>query len=612
MIKISVIIPCFNEEKGLQKVLAEFPLPLLKLNRIKLDIIVVDNNSTDKTAQVAKAGGAEVIFETKQGKGNAIIAGLRAISPDTQYVVMLDGDNTYKSYEIMRMIEPLMSNFCDVVVGSRLGGKITKGSMRFSNRVGNWFFSFLVRVGYTANITDVLTGYFAWKYEVVNKLRECLNSTGFNIEMEMITKMAKMGYEIYSVPITYNERIGQSNLSMYKDGWTILKEYLRNLNWTPKMKCKKNIKIAYVSDAIYPYNKGGKEKRLFDITTRLAKKGYQVHIYCMKWWKSASMEIEENGVTLHAICPYIPLYSGNRRSIRQAIIFGFACLRLIKEKFDIIDVDHMPHFPVIFTALVCMLKRKPLISTWNEVWGRDYWLTYIGKKGNLAYIIERLSAYLSKKIISVSKLTTDKLIKEFSVSQIETIANGVDLELIKQTEPALEHSDIFFCGRLLSHKNVDALIKAVSILKAGAINLQCLIVGEGPEKDKLIKQSRKLGLNSQIKFRDFIEDQTALYSLIKATKLFVSPSTREGFGMAVLEANACGVPVLVIDHPDNAAKDMVEHGINGFVSPLDPVIIADTIKTYLLSKNSYNPKQHVLKYDWDNIICKIEKAYNLI
>ncbi len=130
------------------------------------------------------------------------------------------------------------------------------------------------------------------------------------------------------------------------------------------------MRIAFVSDAIYPYNKGGKEKRLYDISTRLAKLGHDVHIYCMKWWDTKENDRVEHGVHLHAISPLLDLYTGKRRSIRQGLLFGISCLKLIKENWDIIDVDHMPFFPVIFTKVVCVLKRKKMIASWHEVWGK--------------------------------------------------------------------------------------------------------------------------------------------------------------------------------------------------------------------------------------------------
>ena len=125
------------------------------------------------------------------------------------------------------------------------------------------------------------------------------------------------------------------------------------------------MKIAFVSDAIYPYNKGGKEKRIYEISTRLAKRGHNVHVYCMKWWKEKETHRIENGVHLHAISRYYPLYSGKRRSIKEAVMFAFACFKLIREDFDVIDVDHMPYFVLFSTKVVCIIKITKLISSWN-------------------------------------------------------------------------------------------------------------------------------------------------------------------------------------------------------------------------------------------------------
>ena len=145
---------------------------------------------------------------------------------------MLDGDDTYDGGEFIRMVEPLSADFCDVVIGSRLSGRIHGASMSNFNRLGNWIFTHLVRYIYHgANVTDVLTGYFAWKKEVIDKLHPHLVSDGFAIEMEMITKMARMGFQMSSVPISYMQRAGQSNLHPVKDGLRILKMFVRNLTW---------------------------------------------------------------------------------------------------------------------------------------------------------------------------------------------------------------------------------------------------------------------------------------------------------------------------------------------------------------------------------------------
>ncbi|MEK7643588.1 MAG: glycosyltransferase [Patescibacteria group bacterium] len=128
------------------------------------------------------------------------------------------------------------------------------------------------------------------------------------------------------------------------------------------------LKIALVSDAVYPFSKGGKEKRLFGIATRLVKEGYDVTIYCMQWWRG-SKTIEKDGIRYYAISPYYPLYVGSRRSIKQGILFALHCLKLLFRKFDVVDVDHIPHFVIFTMKLVCVLRRKKMIATWHEVWG---------------------------------------------------------------------------------------------------------------------------------------------------------------------------------------------------------------------------------------------------
>jgi glycosyltransferase involved in cell wall biosynthesis len=200
-----------------------------------MDVIVIDNNSNDGTAEIARSSGATVLSEPKVGKGNAVQLGFNSIPYDADYVVMIDGDTTYQPSEILRLIEPLESGFCSVVVGSRLAGKINDGAMSGFNRMGNWIFSLLVRCIYQANVTDVLTGYFAWTRGALVRLRPHLTSRDFGIEMDMVTKMAKLGETIYSVPITYTVRSGDSSLHPIVDGFRILRVCMQNMFWKPNV-----------------------------------------------------------------------------------------------------------------------------------------------------------------------------------------------------------------------------------------------------------------------------------------------------------------------------------------------------------------------------------------
>ncbi len=250
--KVTILIPCHNEEKGIGTVIDTVPLRFLKRIGFITEVIVINNNSTDRTAQIAEKRGVKVVVETAKGKGNAILTGFRSVSDDTAYVVMLDGDNTYKSKEIPRLIEPLMNDFCDVVIGSRLSGKMKKNSLRTRNRIVNWIYTFIVRHFYRANTTDVLSGFFAWRKEVIDQLIPHLDAEGFEIEMEMITKMTKLGFEMYSVPITYDSREGETKIEAIRDGLRILIVFVKNLTWSPHPKRQgvQNIFMGFLQKAL--------------------------------------------------------------------------------------------------------------------------------------------------------------------------------------------------------------------------------------------------------------------------------------------------------------------------------------------------------------------------
>jgi len=597
--KITVLIPCYNEADGVGFVINGIPRQSLRAAGYEIEVIVIDNNSTDKTAKIASARGARVIHEPKKGKGNAIKTGFNAVSADSDYVVMIDGDNTYKTAEILRLIEPLQSGFCDAVMGSRLAGKMNVNSMKTFNRLGNWFFSALVRNFFKANITDTLTGYFAWRYEVIAKMRPFLVSDGFSIEMEMIAKQAKLGFETYSVPITYAPRVGSSTLRPIADGFKIFAMFSRQLFWQTPTK-----KIAFVSDAVYPFNVGGKEKRLYEIAKRLVRDGRQIHIYTMKWW-DGEKELKRDGITYHAISRLRPLYVKERRSIKEGIIFSLACFKLFFKSFDIIDVDSMPFFPLFSMRLVCWLKRKKLYATWHEVWGQDYWREYLGAFGYLGYLIEKMATKIPNVIIANSEHTAKRL-KEFGAScEVKTVPLGVDLSRIYDAAKNPQASDVIYAGRLLSHKNVDLLIRAISKVKATRPDIKLTIIGDGPEKNSLEQLIHSQGLKENVRFINFLENQDDVYGYIKASKVLVLPSVREGFGLIVAEANACDIPVITTDNKNNAARELIIEGKNGYLSRVNTSHLARQIIRVLEENSTLRPLKTLQKdfrsFKWDRV-----------
>jgi len=370
------------------------------------------------------------------------------------------------------------------------------------------------------------------------------------------------------------------------------------------------MKLAIVSDAIWPYHNGGKEMRIHELTTRLVASGFDVHVYTMKWWDGPQTTRAENGVTLHAIMKKMPLYEGERRSIKQGIRFGLACFTLLASTFDVADVDHMPYFPLFSMKLVCLVKRRPMVATWHEVWGYQYWMRYLGKAGLLAATLERLTVLLPNHIVAVSPMTAERLMTMLHAPRpVTLVENGIDYETIARTAPAAQASDIVFVGRLLKHKGVDDLLRAVAIMKQTRPDVTCLIISDGPERANLERLSRNLKLTKNVTFTGFVARDSDKLALMKAAKIFALPSVREGFSIVALEALACGLPVVTTDHPENAARRLVSPATGALVAAHDPQALADALSAQLARKRGDAAQLAARKFDWDRSVTRLLKVY---
>jgi len=366
-------------------------------------------------------------------------------------------------------------------------------------------------------------------------------------------------------------------------------------------------RIAFVSDSIYPFNPGGKEKRLHEITTRLARLGFEVDIYTMKWWSGPS-SIRIDGVGIHALTPKLSLYHDDRRSMLQAIVFGVGTLRLMFRRFDVLDVDQMPLFPLFSARIVATLRRRRLVSTWHEVWGRNYWAAYLRRGSRLAWLTERYAAVMPDEFVSVSEQTSRALRRELGVGKpIWTVPLGVDLDALREIPPSAERIDVLYAGRLLANKGVDMLLDAISRMVVSRPGVRGVVVGEGPERARLEALAAELGIAGNVRFSNFLPHRE-VYGLMKAATVFALPSVREGFGLVVLEANACDTPVVTVEHPDNAARHLIEDGANGYVCALDPDSLAAAMLRVLDRPGTFRPADVIARrpgVDWGSVSARV-------
>jgi len=351
------------------------------------------------------------------------------------------------------------------------------------------------------------------------------------------------------------------------------------------------VKIAFVYDAVYPWIKGGVEKRIFEIARRLAADGHEVYWFGIGWW--GNKEIEHAGIKLVPCYKPVNLYSGGRRKISEAILFAASLSRKARlDEFDVVDCQVFPYFP----SLACS-KHKNLVLTWHEFWG-DYWKEYLGQLGYCGKIVERIVAGIEGKHVAVSPTTAKKLL-DIGV-ETEVVPNGVNFAEIERVKPAEKSYDVVFAGRLVPEKGLDLLLDALKLISGPS----CLIVGDGPEKKRLVEKSKKLSLNCE--FRDFMSWED-LVSIMKVSKVFALPSRREGFSIISLEANACGMPVVTINHPDNAASEIA----CGIVTEANPQKYAEAIANAIEKKKKLKRKciENARKYDWERITKRVAEIY---
>lgn len=220
MDKIAVLIPCFNEEKTIKKVIADYKRELP--NAV---IYVYDNNSTDNTAKIALEAGAVVRHEYQQGKGNVIRRMFREI--DAQCYLMVDGDDTYPAECAVELCRKVFDKNADMVVGDRLSSTYFTENKRLFHNLGNVIVRKCINVLFKNDIKDIMTGYRAFSYNFVKTFP--VLSKGFEIETEMSIHAIDKNMRMENVVIDYRDRPegSESKLNTYSDGIKVLNTIMR-------------------------------------------------------------------------------------------------------------------------------------------------------------------------------------------------------------------------------------------------------------------------------------------------------------------------------------------------------------------------------------------------
>ncbi len=222
-VEVSVVLPCLNEEKTIAKCVEKIKR-VFSMREISGEIIVVDNDSTDNSGNIAKKLGVKIFFEKNRGYGSSYLVGFS--NAKGKIVIMGDADNTYDFNEIPKFLKELEKG-SDFVIGSRYNGKIFDNAMPLMHRyIGNPLLNCLLNFCYSMNLSDSNCGFRAIKANYLKKMK--FSQKNFQFGTEMILNAKKMNLKFAEVPINYYPRFAPSKLRTFKEGFLYLKFILKN------------------------------------------------------------------------------------------------------------------------------------------------------------------------------------------------------------------------------------------------------------------------------------------------------------------------------------------------------------------------------------------------
>jgi glycosyltransferase involved in cell wall biosynthesis len=344
------------------------------------------------------------------------------------------------------------------------------------------------------------------------------------------------------------------------------------------------MRIALVYDRLYPQHIGGLE-RYYDALARGLAVDNTVS-YVTREVDAEGPPIGERPYRVVTVAPDSPFYSasGNRR-IWPTVQFGFGVfVHLLRHghDYDVVQSASFPFFSVIAARLAFALRRRrnrpKLVVDWLEVWPREYWISYTGGLfGRVGYAIQQLCMRLPDQGVTYSVLHEKRLgAHRAPVLRLTGLATEMPEAAESSTAPESE-PEVVFAGRHIPEKQASLIPAAIKAARRSNGAISATIIGDGPEREDIAKSIAELGLEEAVRVPGFVSDDELNQTLERAACLLL-PSLREGYGLIVIEAAAYGTPCITIDAPDNAAKELIEEGVNGFVvSDWTPTNLADAV-----------------------------------
>jgi glycosyltransferase involved in cell wall biosynthesis len=340
------------------------------------------------------------------------------------------------------------------------------------------------------------------------------------------------------------------------------------------------VHICVVYDCLFPHTVGGAERWYRNLAERLAEEGHDVTYLTLRQWDRGDRPTLQ-GVRVVTAGPRMGLYTGDgRRRILPPLVFGAGVLvhLLVRgRRYETVHTASFPYFSLLAAGLARPLGRYRLVVDWHEVWSDSYWREYLGRVGgSIGMVVQRLCARVRQRAFCFSRLHAGRLREEGLRGEV-TVLEGEYAGSLQTPQAHVAGLKVVFAGRLIPEKRA---VLAVAALAAAARRIEGLsgeLYGDGPEREAVLRAIESHGLAGTVSAPGFVAAER-IDEALRDGMCMLSTSSREGYGLVVVEAAARATPSVVVAGEDNAATELIEEGVNGLIAAAaDAETIAETI-----------------------------------
>lgn len=324
------------------------------------------------------------------------------------------------------------------------------------------------------------------------------------------------------------------------------------------------MRICLIYDCLFPWTIGGAERWYRNLGERLAAEGHQVSYLTLRQWDDPP---QIHGIEVIEVAPRMPLYRNGKRRLLPPLRFGLGVwLHLLRHgrEYDVVHTASFPYFSLLAAGLARTSGGYRISCDWHEVWSREYWTEYLGPLGRIGEFVQSLCARVPQKAYTFSRLHKERLNRLGVESVTQLTGQYAPKARPVQRSEAAEPPTVVYAGRFIPEKRVELLIEAFAQAREQMPALRARLIGDGPTRPAVMAMVERLRLSDAVSCPGFVTSEEVDEAISSAVCL-VQPSSREGYGMVVIEAAHRGVPIVTVAAPDNAATELVSEGRNGFV-----------------------------------------------